>query len=95
MGIQHTTGDFFSQIPILGRQVLEKMVDRLTRGTSLKLPDGETIVSKDGYIRNMFRTKFWNEEPKTYADVVFQPDPLPDKLLDRPLTEAELEALLE
>ncbi|KZZ64050.1 hypothetical protein A3765_21625 [Oleiphilus sp. HI0130] len=70
------------------------MVDRLTRGTSLKLPDGETIISKDGYIRNVFRTKFWNEEPKIYSDVVFQPDPLPDKLMNRPLSDAELDQLM-
>lgn len=73
---------------------LDKMVDRLTRGTSLKLPDGETIISKDGYVRNMFRTKFWNEEPKTYSDVIFQPDPLPDKLMDRVLSEQELNQLM-
>ncbi|MCH2159690.1 MAG: metallophosphoesterase [Oleiphilaceae bacterium] len=73
---------------------LEKMVDRMTRGTSLKLPDGESIVSKDGYIRNMFRTKFWNDDPKTYSDVVFQPDPLPDGLLDRKLSEQELDHLM-
>lgn len=73
---------------------LEKMVDRLTRGTSLKLPNDETIVSKDGYVRNMFRTKFWNEAPKTYSDVVFQPDPLPDKLLGRALSEYELDLLM-
>ena len=73
---------------------LDKMVDRLTRGTSLKLPDGETIISKDGYVRNMFRTKFWNEEPKTYSDVIFQPDPLPDKLMDRVLSEQELDQLM-
>ena len=73
---------------------LEKCVDRLTRGTSLTLPDGESIVSKDGYIRHMFRTKFWNTAPKTYSDVVFQPDPLPDKLLGRILSERELDALM-
>lgn len=73
---------------------LDKMVDRLTRGTSLKLPDGETMISKDGYVRNMFRTKFWNEEPKTYSDVIFQPDPLPDKLMDRVLSEQELDQLM-
>jgi len=73
---------------------LEKMVDRLTRGTSLKLPDGETIISRDGYVRSMFRTKFWNEQPKTYSDVVFQPDPLPDHLVGRRLSEAELDQLM-
>lgn len=73
---------------------LEKCVDRLTRGTSLKLPDGDSIVSKDGYIRHMFRTKFWNTSPRTYGDVVFQPDPLPDPLITRRLSEQELDTLM-
>ncbi len=73
---------------------LGAFVDRLTRGTSLDLPDNETIISRDGYVRNVFRTKFWNEEPETYADVIFQPDPLPDKILDRPLSEDESKQLM-
>jgi Calcineurin-like phosphoesterase len=73
---------------------LGAFVDRLTRGTSLDLPDNQTIISRDGYVRNVFRTKFWNEEPETYADVVFQPDPLPDKISDRPLSEEETGQLM-
>lgn len=73
---------------------LNEMVDRLTRGTSLRLPNGESMISKDGYVRYVFRTKFWNEDPETYRDVVFQPDPLPDKLIDRSLSQEELDKLM-
>lgn len=71
-----------------------KVVDRLTRGTALDLPNGETILSKDGYVRNVFRTKFWGEGAKTYGDVVFQPDPLPEHLQNRSLSAIEKQRLL-
>lgn len=64
-----------------------RMVDRLTRGTSMPLPDGMAVHSKDGFIRRFFRTKFWAASPKTYGDVVFQPDPLPYDLADHPIHE--------
>lgn len=71
-----------------------RVVDRLTRGTSLFLPNNETILGQDGFLRNMFRTKFWSERPQTYADVVFQPDPLPRQMSERTLSELEKQTLL-
>jgi diadenosine tetraphosphatase ApaH/serine/threonine PP2A family protein phosphatase len=71
-----------------------KVMDRLLRGTDLKLPEGESITGKDGFVREFFRTKFWSEQPKTYQDVVFQPDPLPDVFKSRLLTEKEKKQLL-
>jgi len=71
-----------------------RLVDRLTRGTALDLPDGETILSKDGYVRSVFRTKFWGEGAQTYSDVVFQPDPLPPHLVSRKLSAIEKQKLL-
>lgn len=71
-----------------------QVLDRLTRGTDITLPRGLTITSRDGFIRDAFRTKFWANNPKTYRDVVFQPDPLPEEIADRRLTEAELDQLL-
>lgn len=71
-----------------------KLMDRLTRGTDLKLPAGRVITSRDGYQRRFFRTKFWAEDPETYGDVVFQPDPLPEDLVDRKLSDDERENLL-
>lgn len=71
-----------------------QVMDRLTRGTDIRLPQGVSITSRDGYTRDAFRTKFWAKNPKTYRDVVFQPDPLPEELANRELTHTELEQLL-
>lgn len=71
-----------------------KVFDRLTRGTGISLPDGTTITGRDGYVRDSFRTKFWAHNPKTYRDVVFQPDPLPDEIADRQLSGEENKKLL-
>lgn len=71
-----------------------RCVDRLTRGTDIKLPEGRAIESSDGYTRRFFRTKFWAFKPKDYQDVVFQPDPLPEDLKNQPLSEVEQSRLL-
>ncbi len=71
-----------------------RFMDRLTRGIDLPLPDGMTMVSRDGYIRNSFRTKFWAARPISYRDVVFQPDPLPPSIADRLLTADEQATLI-
>jgi hypothetical protein len=73
---------------------LYQFVDRTLRGTSLKLPDNRSMTSKDGMTRRFFRTKFWTQSPSTYADVVFQPDPLPDDLKNRDLTPQEKKQLI-
>lgn len=71
-----------------------RCIDRLTRGTDIYLPDNRTIKSKDGSTRKSFRTKFWTKNPNTYNDVVFQPDPLPQDLQSRQLTEKERKKLI-
>ncbi len=71
-----------------------RLVDKLTRGTALELPNGETILGRDGLARHMFRTKFWSDRPQTYSDVVFQPDPLPEYMAHRELTAIEKQQLL-
>lgn len=71
-----------------------RLVDKLTRGTVLDLPDGESILSKDGLVRHMFRTKFWSDDPLIYDDVVFQPDPLPSEMANRELSAIEKQQLL-
>ncbi|MBQ0757080.1 MAG: metallophosphoesterase [Amphritea sp.] len=69
-------------------------MDRLLRGTHLKMPNNELMVSKDGFKRRFFRTKFWADKPQHYIDVVFQPDPLPEHVARYPLTEQDHKDLL-
>lgn len=73
---------------------LYRFLDRILRGTSLRLPDGRSMTSKDGMVRQFFRTKFWADDPQHYNDVVFQPDPLPEDIQHGLLSEEEKEQLL-
>jgi hypothetical protein len=68
--------------------------DRLLRGTDMRLPHGMTLTGGDGLTRASFRTKFWEDDPQTYGDVVFQPDALPEPVAKRPLSDTEKNALL-
>ncbi len=72
-----------------------QVMDRLTRGTDMPLPDGAQMHTREGYQRGFFRTKFWAESPRTYRDVVFQPDPLPEAIADRPLSAVEAQRLIQ
>lgn len=72
-----------------------RIVERLLKGMEMELPDGQTLLGSDGVRRTRFRTKFWSQAPKTYGDVVFQPDGLPDELFDQPLSEEEHARLLQ
>ncbi|MEH6444115.1 MAG: metallophosphoesterase [Oceanospirillaceae bacterium] len=69
------------------------VMDRLLRGTQIKLPNNETMTCRDGYVRQFFRTKFWMKNPELYGEVVFQPDPLPSNMLHRVLSQKELQHL--
>ncbi|CAD5109776.1 metallophosphoesterase [Zestomonas carbonaria] len=71
-----------------------RVFNRLLRGTDMRLPDGLTLTSEDGFTRASFRTKFWEDDPQTYGDIVFQPDALPDWVARTPLTEEEKNELL-
>lgn len=71
------------------KQFAAKALDRLLRGTDMPLPEGLTLTSAEGFTRNFFRTKFWEENPKTYGDIVFQPDGLPEKAARLPLSESQ------
>ena len=68
--------------------------NRLLRGTDMRLPGGMTLTGGDGLTRAFFRTKFWEDDPKTYGDIVFQPDALPDRVAQQPLSSTEKSALL-
>nr|WP_245399692.1 metallophosphoesterase [Atopomonas sediminilitoris] len=69
-------------------------LDRLLRGTDMALPHGMTLTGSDGFTRAFFRTKFWEENPQTYGDIVFQPDGLPDDVAQLPLSAQQRAGLL-
>ncbi|WP_263142113.1 metallophosphoesterase [Pseudomonas alcaligenes] len=71
-----------------------RVAERLLRGTDLPLPQGMALTGRDGLTRTAFRTKFWEEDPQTYGDVVFQPDALPEHVAERPLSPAQKANLL-
>src|SRR5690554_1118441 len=58
--------------------------NRLLRGLDMRLPEGVVLTSREGFPRTFFRTKFWEENPRTYGDIVFQPEPLPEHVASTP-----------
>lgn len=72
-----------------------RVFERLLRGTDMRLPQGLTLTSDEGFSRSYFRTKFWEDDPQTYGDVVFQPDGLPDSVAHLPLSESDRNRLLQ
>lgn len=87
-------GEEFIRISGNSRSFASEVFGRLTRGTAMRLPPGIVIQGRDGIERNQFRTRFWSQNPKVYRDVAFQPDPLPEYLIDTPLTSAERAGLV-
>lgn len=92
-GGNRMTREFFLETAEPG-SFAHRCVDRLLRGTNMRLPDGRSITSDDGFRRFSFRTKFWEPCPKTIGDIVFQPDALPAEIEDRELSDRQQEELL-
>ncbi|MFO3724515.1 metallophosphoesterase [Pseudomonas sp. HLMP] len=84
----------FVQASAVSGSFAATVCNRLLRGTDMRLPDGLTLTGGDGLTRAFFRTKFWEEDPKTYGDIVFQPDALPEEVARTPLSRSEKNALL-
>lgn len=70
-----------------------RILDRLTRGPHVSLPEGIAIHSGDGFTRKSFRAHFWAQAPKQWGDVVFQPDNLPGDLETRELSTKDHQQL--
>ncbi|MEH6642700.1 metallophosphoesterase [Vreelandella glaciei] len=70
-----------------------QILDRLTRGPHVSLPEGIAIHSGDGFTRKSFRAHFWAQDPQQWGDVVFQPDNLPGDLETCELTAEERQQL--
>ncbi len=87
--------EHFLQASAVPGSFANTVLDRLLRGTDMRLPHGMTLTSDDGFTRAHFRTKFWEEDPQTYGDIVFQPDALPELAAQMPLTEMQKTELLK
>lgn len=86
--------EHFLQASAVPGSFANMVLDRLLRGTDMRLPHGLTLTGGDGFTRSYFRTKFWEEDPQTYGDIVFQPDALPELAAQTPLTELQKDELL-
>lgn len=62
-------------------------------GVNLAYPDSFSEITKEGWRRTKFRTKFWHPAPRTYGDIAFQPNGLPTHLAERELTPSEIDQL--
>ena len=87
--------EHFLQAAAIHGSFANTALDRLLRGTDMRLPHGMTLTSDDGFTRAHFRTKFWEEDPQTYGDIVFQPDALPELAAQMPLSEMQKTELLK
>lgn len=72
-----------------------RIIERLLKGTDMALPEGQSMLGSDGVRRTRFRTKFWNEQAQTLGDVIFQPDQLPDDLMEVPLSDRDRQRLFK
>lgn len=86
--------EHFVQASAVSGSFASTVCNRLLRGTDMRLPDGLTLTGGDGLTRAFFRTKFWEEDPQTYGDIVFQPDALPEEVARAPLSHSQKNALL-
>jgi hypothetical protein len=84
--------DFLARVLTRGTEE-RRIVERILKGVSLRLPEGFSIRGRDGVERDRFRSAFWHPTPRTWGDVAFQPDALPAELLTRPLSDEELARL--
>ncbi|AIR91527.1 metallophosphoesterase [Pseudomonas cremoricolorata] len=84
----------FIQASAVSGSFASSVCNRLLRGTDMRLPGGMTLTGGDGLTRAFFRTKFWEDDPQTYGDIVFQPDALPESVARTPLEPSQKTALL-
>lgn len=74
-----------------------QVFNRLLRGINLTLPDGLTVAGQDGLTRSTYRARFWQEEhmPETYAELAFQPDPMPATIAGQRLPRGFYQQLVQ
>lgn len=74
--------------------LVSRLIQRVTTGLDLPLPEGIVMWSPEGFARHNFRAKFWAENAKTYGDLAFQPAPLPENVAEIPISKPQIDALV-
>lgn len=92
-GGNRLTADLLQQ-SVARNSFVYRLVNRLLHGLILPLPDGDSITGHDGIARSHFRAKFWEEDPASYADLLFQPDLLPVEVAQRMISQEHRARLL-
>lgn len=87
-GSGHFDADFLHESSRWG-SLAARTKQRLTSGVDLPLPEGMSILSSDGVVRQNFRTKFWAPDAQNYGELLFQPDPLPEGLAEQPISATD------
>lgn len=74
-----------------------RVCNRLLRGINLMLPGGQKMAGQDGLTRSTYRARFWQEEqaPRTYAELAFQPDPMPENIASQRLPKGFYQQLVQ
>lgn len=87
----------FLQASVHSGSFANRVFNRLLRGINLPLPAGMSVTGQDGLIRTSFRARFWHEEhaPQTYAELAFQPDPIPEEAAGKPLPRGFYKQLVQ
>jgi hypothetical protein len=48
---------------------LRQLVETVTKGPEISLPDGIRLADKDGHLRSEVRLRWWARDPKTWGDL--------------------------
>ena len=69
----HTTNGVLSEAQLIQvanpGHILNDLVESITKGPELPLPNGHTFADKDGNRRSEVRVKWWNSKGRTWADI--------------------------
>jgi len=90
---QHTATGVLSEAQLMQvadpKHVLNDLVETITKGPDVPLPNGHRFADKDGHIRTEVRVKWWNASGKSWADIAMSvptPNALPTGALPKNVT---------
>ncbi len=69
----HTTAGALTEAQLVQAadksHILNDLVETITKGPEISLPNGHTFADKDGNLRTEVRVKWWNANGRTWADI--------------------------